>query len=188
MKFCLKCVALLVMAVLAAGQMAVVCADEYYGSYPASDIYMVQSQKHTCTLIAATMMLRNYSYQLGSPYEQVTDSAVRRHAWTQKYGLSHSFAIGSVAVECSTEIQEAYDKKAYLIMCLKLHEEGVVIYDTGAPHAIWLFGYDAQSDTFYCADTISGIGGKAIPLEESIIKGETQADKINTIDKIWYVV
>ena len=40
---------------------------------------------------------------------------------------------------------------------------------------------------FYCADTITSRGGKAIPLEESIIKGRTQADKVNTIDKIWYI-
>ena len=160
----------------------------YYGSYPASGVFIVQTQRRTCTLVATTMMLRNYSYQLGSPYEQVTESAVRQYAWTKQYGLSHDFSIGSVSVKCSTEIQDAYDKKAYLIMCLKQHQEGVVIYDTGAPHAIWLFGYDEDSDTFYCADTISRIGGRAITLEESIISGETQADKVNTIDKIWYVV
>ena len=31
----------------------------YYGSHPAPDVYMTQTVKHTCTLIAATMMLRN---------------------------------------------------------------------------------------------------------------------------------
>ena len=63
-----------------------------------------------------------------------------------------------------------------------------MIYDTGAPHAIWLFGYDADTDVFWVADTIRSRGGHAIPLQDSIIKGKTQEDKVNTIDKIWYVV
>lgn len=159
----------------------------YYGSHPADDVYLTQSKAHTCTLIAATMMLRNYSCQHGSPYEQVTDTGVGHFAWTKQYGLSQSFDIGQVSVRCSPEIRTIKDKKAYLIMCLQEHSEGIVIYDTGMPHAIWLFGYDEDSDTFYCADTISRNGGHAIVLEESIIRGETQQDKINTIDKIWYV-
>ena len=160
----------------------------YYGSHPAPDVYMTQTVKHTCTLIAATMMLRNYSCQRGSPYLQVTETGVRRFCWTKKYGLSQHFTIGQVEVACSPEIRKSQDKKQYLIDQLKLHREGVVIYDTGAPHAIWLFGYDEDTDTFYCADTITRNGGHAIALEESIIRGATQQDKVNTIDKIWYVV
>ena len=160
----------------------------YYGSHPADDVYMTQTVAHTCTLIAATMMLRNYSCQRGSPYEQVTETGVGRFAWTKQYGLSQSFDIGQVSVRCSPEIRGIRDKKSYLIMCLQEHEEGVVIYDTGMPHAIWLFGYDEDTDTFYCADTITRNGGHAIALEESIIRGATQQDKIDTIDKIWYVM
>ena len=160
----------------------------YYGSHPADDVYMTQSVAHTCTLVATTMMLRNYSCQRGSPYEQVTETGVGRFAWTKQYGLSQSFDIGQVSVRCSPEIRGIRDKKSYLIMCLQEHEEGVVIYDTGMPHAIWLFGYDEDTDTFYCADTIAKNGGHAIPLEESILRGATQEDKINTIDKIWYVM
>ena len=109
-------------------------------------------------------------------------------AWTKQYGLSQNFTIGQVSVTCSPEIRGLRDKKGYLIMCLQEHQEGVVIYDTGMPHAIWLFGYDEDTDTFYCADTITRTGGRAIPLEESIICGTTQQDKVNTIDKIWYVL
>lgn len=189
MKFCHRVILIpLIMALMGMEFFSSYGEVSYYGSYPASDIYITQSQKHTCTLVATTMMLRNYSYQKGSPYEQVTESAVRKYCWSKAYGLSQEFTIGGVSVSCSTEIQDAYDKKAYLLMTLKQHKEGVVIYDTGAPHAIWLFGYDALTDTFYCADTISRNGGKAIPLEQSIIRGETQQEKINTIDKIWYVV
>lgn len=161
---------------------------EYYGSHPAADVFVTQTVKHTCTLVAATMMIRNYACQRGTPYAHVTSSAVSRYCWTKKYGLSRSFSMGQVEVACSPEIRTCKDKKQYLIDQLKRHREGVVIYDTGAPHAIWLFGYDEDTDTFWCADTIRSRGGKAIPLEESIIKGATQQDKVDTIDKIWYIV
>ncbi len=160
----------------------------YYGSYPNDDVYMTQSRVHTCTLIAVTMMLRNYSCQRGSPYLQVTDTGVGHFAWTNQYGLAKDFTIGQVTVTSSYDIATFGDKKAYLIEALQEDREGVVIYDTGAPHAIWLFGYDGDTDTFFCADTTDRNGGHAIPLEESIIYGETQQEKIDTIDKIWYVV
>lgn len=160
----------------------------YFGSHPADDVYIMQTRAHTCTLVAATMMLRNYSCQRGSPYEQVTASGVGHFAWTKQYGLSQDFTIGQVTVTSNADIRNCRDKKAYLINVLQYHAEGVVIYDTGAPHAIYLFGYDADTDTFYCADTTHRNGGHAIPLEESIIRGETQQDKVNTIDKIWYVL
>ena len=160
----------------------------YYGSHPAHDVFITQTVKHTCTLVACTMMLRNFSCQRGSPYLQVTDTGVSHFAWSQEYGLSHSFAIGQVEVACSEDIGGVGDKKQYLIDCLIAHPEGVVIYDTGAPHAIWLFGYDADGDTFWCADTIPSRGGQAIPLEAASIRGGDQQAKVNTIDKIWYVV
>ena len=160
----------------------------YFGSHPEDDVFLTQTIPHTCTLIACTMMLRNYSCQRGSPYLQVTDTAVEHYAWTKQYGLTHDFSIGQVTVTCNADIRNCRDKKAYLINVLQYHREGVVIYDTGAPHAILLFGYDEDSDTFYCADTIDRIGGHAIKLEESIIPGTTQQDKVNTIDKIWYVM
>ena len=160
----------------------------YFGSHPGDDVYLTQTVPHTCTLIAATMMLRNYSCQRGTPYEMVTDTGVGHYAWTKQWGLSQNFTIGQVSVTCNADIRNCIDKKAYLINVLQYHSEGVVIYDTGAPHAIWLFGYDEDTDTFYCADTTNRNGGHAIPLVESIIRGDTQEDKINTIDKIWYVM
>jgi len=189
MRLCKRLTALCCVAVMLLATCGSAGAEGlYFGSYPADDIYMTETVAHTCTLIACTMMLRNYSCQRGSPYLMVTDTAVGHYAWTKQYGLSHDFTIGSVSVTCNDDIRNCRDKKAYLINVLQYHREGVVIYDTGAPHAIWLFGYDEETDTFYCADTITRNGGRAIPLVESIIRGETQQDKINTIDKIWYVL
>ena len=159
---------------------------EYVGSRPEEGVYVVQSQKHTCTLIAATMMLRNYASRCDNLYEQVTESAVRQYAWNN-LGLKWDFTIGSVNVQCSHDIRAVEDKKAYLIECLRQHSEGIVIYDANAPHAIWLFGYDDLTDTFYCADTTTDVAGRAIRLEESILRGKTQEDKIETLDRIWYI-
>lgn len=163
-------------------------SGHYYGSHPAADIFVTQTVRHTCTLVAATMMIRNFACLRGTPYWHMTASVVSRYCWTKKYGLSQSFSVGQVQVACSPEIRNCADKKRYLIDQLRQHREGVVIYDTGAPHAIWLFGYDEDTDTFWCADTIRSRGGHAIPLRDSIIKGATQQEKVNTIDKIWYVV
>ena len=176
--------ALLLLALLACPAMG----EEYYGSRPAAGVYITQTQKHTCTLIATTMMLRNYSYRRGTPYEMVTESIIRTFCWNGRWGLSQHFTIGQVEVSSNADIRRSPDKKQYLVEQLKLHPEGIVIYDTGAPHAIYLFGYDAERDIFYCADTINSRGGRPIRLEKSIIRGKTQEDKIRTIDKIWFIV
>ena len=68
-------------ALLAMAGVPALAEGLYFGSHPADDVYMTQTVAHTCTLIAATMMLRNYSCQRGSPYEQVTDTGVGRFAW-----------------------------------------------------------------------------------------------------------
>lgn len=161
--------------------------DIYYGSWPEEDVYLTQTVKHTCTLIACTMMLRNCACQRIGAFDDVTEPAVRRVGWSKQYGLSHSFVVDGMEVACSDDIRRAADKKQYLIECLKRHPEGVVIYDTGAPHAIWLFGYDEGGDIFWCADTIKSRGGHEMPLIATSIRGKTQQDKVNTIDKIWYV-
>jgi len=159
----------------------------YVGSRPAAGVYVTQTRKHTCTLIAATMMLRNYAYLRGSPYEMVDEWAVGFYAWSKGWGLAQHFVIGQIEVAQSADIRRCRDKKQYLIDQLAAHPEGIVIYDTGAPHAIYLFGYDRERDIFYCADTVTSRGGRPIRLENSIIRGEDQAAKIRTIDKIWYV-
>ena len=43
----------------------------YYGSHPDADVFITQTVKHTCTLVAATMMIRNFACQRGTPYWHV---------------------------------------------------------------------------------------------------------------------
>ena len=174
-------------AMIAAVFMIAPARAEYIGSRPEQGIFVVQTQQHTCTLVATTMMLRNYANVRDGMYEQVTESAVRSCAWNSK-GLKWDFQIGGVAVLCEHDIRAAEDKKAYLIRCLRQHPEGIVIYDADAPHAIWLFGYDDEDDTFYCADTTTDVAGRSIPLNMSILRGDTQEEKIERLDRIWYIV
>lgn len=158
----------------------------YHGSKPGPGIFVTQTRKHTCTLISATMMVRNYSDHIGNGFEHLDEHAVGKTAWSG-VGLSHYFSVDGITVTVNKDIKNQADKKAYLIDTLKKYPEGVVIYDANAPHAIYLFGYDSATDTFHCADTITKNGGKAITLMESTIKGDTQQAKIDTIDRIWHI-
>jgi len=188
MKWFKAVMAVLFMSLFLANACAPAFADDgYVGSKPDDGIFVTQTQNRTCTLISATMMIRNYSHRIGRGYDHITENAVRKTGWNSK-GLSHRFSVDGISVAVNKDIKNESDKKAYLIKCLKNHPEGIVIYDTGAPHAIFLFGYDAEKDVFYCADTISKNGGKAISLEESIIKGGSQQAQIDTIDRIWHIV
>lgn len=159
---------------------------EYLGSEPSGGVYVVQSASHTCTLVAATMMLRNYADRNGYGLESITQSDVRSAAWSG-HGLSWDFTVHSINVQVVRELGSAEDRKAELIRFLRYHPEGVVIYDADAPHAVWLFGYDGDADVFYCADTTTSVAGRAIRLEECILPGETQEDKLAAIDRLWYV-
>ncbi|MBQ6325555.1 MAG: hypothetical protein IJI26_05770 [Clostridia bacterium] len=188
MRSFLRLIALLCALALCFGCFSALAEDDVYiGSRPAAGVYLTQTRRHTCTLIAATMMLRNYAYLRGSPYEMVDEWTVGFYAWSGGWGLAQHFVVGPIEVAQSSDIRRTRDKKQYLIDRLAEHPEGVVIYDTGAPHAIYLFGYDRERDIFYCADTVNSCGGRPIRLENSIIRGDDQEAKIGTIDKIWYV-
>lgn len=180
------CLAVLMAILLLCLTATAFAENGYVGSRPDSGIYVTQTRNRTCTLISATMMLRNYSQRKGSGYEHINENTVGEEGWSD-VGLSHSFSVDGISVTVNKDIKKATDKKAYLISILEKYPEGIVIYDDGAPHAIFLFGYDTATDTFYCADTTRKNGGKAIALEESIIKGGTQQAQIDTIDRIWHV-
>lgn len=173
-------------ALAACSLLAPLAQAEYVGSEPAACVYLEQPRRHTCTLTAATMMLRNYAEQTDGDGEAVTLGAVQAAAWNSR-GLKWDFTVGGVNVLCSHDVKDEADKKAYLIDMLARHPEGFVIYDADMPHAVWLFGYDDARDVFYCADTTTDAAGGAIPLADSILRGETQQDKIDRIDRVWYV-
>ena len=132
-----KTLVLLVLLILAIALPA--HAATIYGSLPDDGIYLDQEQKHTCTLVAATMMVRNYAFQYGYDYDSISLDAMKKLCWSS-YGLAHNFSIGNISVAQSTEIGGLNDKKVYLIEQLLEHPEGFVIYNSRQPHAVFLFG------------------------------------------------
>lgn len=174
----------LIAAVLLLGMSAQ--AATIYGSLPDDGIYIEQSQKHTCTLISAAMMLRNYAFQYGNEYDAITADAVAKVCWSS-YGLAHNFEFGGVEVTHNADISGAKDKQEYLIEQLIEHPEGIVIYNAKQPHAVFLFAYRADTDVFFCADTTGSNSMQMITLDETLLKGESQQAKIDGITKIWHI-
>ena len=68
----------------------------------------------------------------------------------------------------------------HLIDLLEEHPEGIVAYDSWMPHAILLTDYDADTDTFYCADPSEYAPYGRIPVTESLIS-------IYDVSTVWYV-
>ena len=161
-------------------------AATVYGSLPDDGIYVEQAQKHTCTLVAATMMARNYAFQYGYDYDGITIDTMKKVCWGSN-GLAHNFEIGNASVTQSTEIGSVKDKKEYLIDQLCEHPEGIVIYNSRQPHAVFLFGYRVDTDTFFCADTTGKNSLQMIALEDTLLKGDGQQGKIDGLNKIWYI-
>jgi len=161
-------------------------AATIYGSLPDDGIYVEQSRKHTCTLVAATMLMRNYAFQNGYDYRKISVEEMQKVCWSD-YGLAQRFALGNVRVTHNTDIASASDKKSYLIDQLIAHPEGIVIYNSRQPHAVFLFGYRADTDTFFCADTTGANSMRMITLAETLLKGDGQQGKIEGLTKIWHI-
>ena len=160
--------------------------------YEPSTDYLKQRSKETCTLASTAMMLRKKAELLGKDFVKITELRLKPYAW-QDEGLKNSFLFETYTVNayvCESDDFASLlyeDKKDILITLLENHPEGIVVYDYDTPHAIWISGYDAASGYFYVSDPSSSVPEGIVILEESEIKGETAAEKITAIDKIWYV-
>ena len=173
---------MLLVAVIAS---TLAASAEYVGSDPSQAVYLSQTKKHTCTLIAAAMMLRNFAELHQMDPELFPEESVRSSAWHD--GLRHDFDVMHINVQCTSTILETDDRKAYLITFLRHHPEGIVIYNADQPHALLLLGYDSDTDVFYCADTTTKRAGQRIRLTDSLLKGQDQEAIIRSLDRIWYV-
>ncbi|MBQ7859081.1 MAG: hypothetical protein IJ347_02960 [Faecalibacterium sp.] len=114
-----------------------------------SRFYSKQQRSRTCTLAAATMMLRRRAYLNGDEtFADITESAVRKRGWWD--GLSHDFTYNDMHVGYGTLPRDEEEKDAALIALLEQHPEGIVVYDRREPHAILLTDY--TDGVFYCSD------------------------------------
>lgn len=150
----------------AANASAVVTVDQL----DASNVFLKQEGKTTCTLCATTMMLRRYSMLRGdSGWKNITESSVKKTAWTGSNGLLWTFSysttgVGRINVGHYT-LPGGSANSAQLQKILKDCPEGIVIYNTSVPHAVLLTDY--RNGTFYCADPLGSSPSGRIPLTSS---------------------
>ncbi len=153
-------------------------------------VFLKQETAVTCTLSSATMMLRRTAIIAGfTDWAEITEPNIRDTAWIDGVGLRWDFSFYGMTVGHGYYPEDT-DKKLFMLELLDKFPQGVVVYNTGKKgqtHAVFLCDYDESSDTFYVADPASNIPSGRIPLVESSIIGDTQADKIENLSAYWYV-
>lgn len=153
-------------------------------------VFLKQQTSITCTLASATMMLRRTAIIADfAEWAEITETGLMEVAWIEGVGLRWDFSYYGMTVGHGYYPSDS-DKKLFMIDLLEKYPQGVVVYNTGKKgqnHAIFLCDYDASADIFYVADPASNIASGRIPLSESSIVGDTQADKIANLSAYWYV-
>lgn len=155
------------------------------------DLFLKQNDNKKCTLISSAMMLRNKARLNGdSGWRNITEAALTKIAWGPN-GMIWDVTIRGIKETTQGLASNGYNtlekKKNYFISLLENHPEGIVIYDHGKPHAVFLTDYDVSTDTFYCADPAPSASNGRIPLIDSTLPGDNQNEIINGIDQIGYV-
>ncbi len=157
-----------------------------------SSVFLHQQASNTCTLVAATMMLRRTAILSGcANWNTITEASVKPKGWYTG-GLYYNFAYTCdgvrMQVRSKTISGDVTSKKSQLINLLKKYPQGISIYNMNQPHAVLLTKYDAATDTFYCGDSGNkAISPKQILLTQSILNGDTQNEIIEGIGRYWYV-
>ena len=152
-------------------------------------VFLMQSGSGKCTLTSAVMMLRRRAIIDGNAnWESITEASTKSAAWLEGVGLNNNFSYAGMTVgTASYSGMSTAEKKSALLAMLDKHPEGVEIYDGNLPHAVLLTDYDADNDTFYCADP--GTAAKRIKLTASW-NGQNRGSQDNVIaniTKIWYI-
>ncbi|MBR6270614.1 MAG: hypothetical protein IKR26_00440 [Lachnospiraceae bacterium] len=156
-------------------------------------LYIKQDGEKTCTLAAATMMIRARLFLSGyENWSSCTEADARKTGWEEGAGLRWNFtySIGgnklSVAHASVNGMTVSGLKKL-----LDAHPEGIEIYCRSIPHAVFVTDY--EGDTFYCADSASKCSGVRRTLASSWLvnkpssKFKTQKDILAGINDYWYI-
>lgn len=117
-------------------------------------VFLIQETSYTCTLASAAMMMRRRAILDGENWQAITESSLRPTAWMEDVGLYHSFSFQGISVGNGSFSNVVSD----LVPLLSQHPEGIVIYNTGQPHAILVTDYDSSTGNFYCADPMLNSG------------------------------
>lgn len=163
-------------------------ASAVYADSGSEPVFVTQEGSGKCTLASAVMLVRQKAILCGAEdWASITQSSMRPYAWLEGAGLLHSFSYRGISV--SYKDLTGGDNWNELISLLNRYPEGVVIYERSVPHAVLLTRYDAQTETFYCADP--ALSTVEMPLEESWLRtlkvNATEEEIVDAIDCYWYV-
>ncbi len=143
-----------------------------------SRFYSDQQRSRTCTLAAATMMLRRRAYLDGDEnFAGIVESSVRKVGWWD--GLSHDFTYNGMTIDYATLPRDWEEREALLIALLAEHPEGIVAYDRSSPHAVLLTDY--TDGVFYCSDPARNLPTERITIDQASID-------LRSIQCYWYIV
>lgn len=148
-----------------------------------NEVFLKQEGSTTCTLCAATMLLRRAALLSGNTdWRSITESRVRPVGWIEGVGLRYGFTYGGYSVAHGS-LPTGNANVSTLISLLEQHPEGIVLYyqsaDKKKQHAVLLTDYtDGQ---FYCADPYSSRPSGRIPLTSALYVSATNANYY------WYI-
>ena len=152
-------------------------------------VYLQQQSSNSCTLAAATMMIRSYLCQreiVG--WNLVTETSLAEEAWSQEgllWQWQWSDGENVVAVEHSSLNGLSLEK---LVQMLEKHPEGILLYCGGsAHHGVLVTGCDGE--TVFCADPAVGYSGKEIRLTDSLLGDRlgSQENILKHATAYWYI-
>lgn len=123
------------------------------------EVWLEEAESGTCTLTAATMMVRRAALLNGDlNWRSITLDAMRPYAWLP--GLPYSFAYDDI--EVSVGWLESGNHAGQLIALLAEHPEGIVLYHSGYnPHAVLLCDY--TDGIFWAVDPVFA---RKVPIDE----------------------
>ena len=152
-------------------------------------LFLTQEGSGTCTLCSAAMMIRSTMYIHGNEHwPTVTQEALRTAAWLNGVGLKWNFKYTSESCVVNVGYQGLSGISVEkLKQILNDHPEGIVLYCSGVPHAVFLMDY--EGDVFYCAETVKGYSGERIALEDSWLGDVygSQSRVLANVTSYWYV-
>ncbi|MBQ0098789.1 MAG: InlB B-repeat-containing protein, partial [Oscillospiraceae bacterium] len=156
--------------------------------YPNS-MYITQQTNVSCTLAAATMMLRGRWYRSNNDgWSSITENSVSGCAWAP--GLYYTFTYRDSSGNYATVNHGTCGGMSLstLKSLLNSHPEGIEVYCNGIPHAVWVTDY--EGDTIYAADPGQyGYGPDRRTLARTFLgaKYGSQANVLANINEYWYV-
>lgn len=140
------------------------------------EVLLNQVGKHTCTLCSIAMLLRREMILKGDEsWSNITEQSIRSTAWVEGQGIKWDINVSDIRIKHNS-LPGGSANKNRLIELLKLHPEGIVLYNRGPQHAVLLTDY--TNGEFYCSDPVSK-GRKPLTQAYSV--------RVENADDYWFV-